>query len=53
VEALFVGRRLALSELAPGAERIAAPLKRFDRLLGNGALQALRASRYRARSKFS
>jgi hypothetical protein len=45
-----------LPELArpfPGAERIAAPLKRFDRLLGNGALQALRASRYRVRSKFS
>lgn len=51
VEALLVGRRLTLTELArhfPSAERIAAPLKRFDRLLGNAAVQALRASCYQA-----
>jgi hypothetical protein len=51
VEALLVGRRLTLTELArhfPGAERIAAPLKRFDRLLGNAAAQALRTSCYQA-----
>jgi hypothetical protein len=51
VEALLVGRRLTLTELArhfPGAERIAAPLKRFDRLLGNRAVQALRTSCYQA-----
>lgn len=51
VEALLAGRRLTLTELArhfPGAERIAAPLKRFDRLLGNHAVQALRASFYQA-----
>lgn len=47
VEALLVGRRLTLTELArhfPGADRIHAPLKRFDRLLGNRAVQALRTS---------
>lgn len=41
VEALLAGRRLTLTELArhfPGAERIHAPLKRFDRLLGNRAI---------------
>ena len=51
VEALLVGRRLTLMELArhfPGAERIHAPLKRFDRLLGNHAVQALRASCYQS-----
>ena len=51
VEALLAGRRLTLTELArhfPGAERIAAPLKRFDRLLGNHAAQALRAAFYQA-----
>lgn len=51
VEALLVGRRLTLTELArhfPGAERIHAPLKRFDRLLGNRAVQALRTSCYQA-----
>ncbi|WP_156820541.1 hypothetical protein [Thioalkalivibrio thiocyanodenitrificans] len=39
VEALLIDRRLTLMELArhfPGAERIGAPLKRFDRLLDNG-----------------
>ena len=51
VEALLVGRRLTLMELArhfPGADRIYAPLKRFDRLLGNRAVQELRASCYQA-----
>lgn len=51
VEALIAGRRLTLMELArhfPGAERIRGPLKRFDRLLGNRDVQALRASCYQA-----
>jgi hypothetical protein len=51
VEALLVGRRLTLMELArhfPGADRIHAPLKRFDRLIGNHAVQELRASCYQA-----
>lgn len=51
VQALLVGRRLTLTELArhfPGAERIAAPLKRFDRLLGNRAVQAHRTLCYHA-----
>lgn len=50
VEALIRGRRLTLMELArhwPGAERIRAPLKRLDRLLGNRAVQALRTDLYR------
>lgn len=41
VEALLIGRRLTLMELArhfPGAERVQAPPKRFDRLLGSRAL---------------
>jgi hypothetical protein len=49
IEALLVGRRLTLMELArhfPGAERVDAPLKRFDRLLGNRSVQAARASFY-------
>jgi hypothetical protein len=36
VEALLVGRRLTLMDVArswPGAERVRAPLKAFDRLL--------------------
>jgi hypothetical protein len=51
VEALLVGRRLTLMELArhfPGALRIKAPLKRLDRLLGNPALHAVRARFYHA-----
>lgn len=51
VEALLVGRRLTLTELArhfPGASRISAPLKRFDRLLGNRAVQTVRAQCYQA-----
>lgn len=50
VEALLVGRRLTLMELArhfPGAERVNAPLKRFDRLLGNRSVQAVRAAFYK------
>ncbi len=49
VEALLVGRRLTLMELArhfPGAGRIKAPLQRLDRLLGNRRVQALRAHCY-------
>lgn len=51
VEALLTGRRLTLMELArhfPGAERVGAPLKRFDRLLGNRAVQAQRSGFYAA-----
>ena len=43
VSALLAGRRLVLMDLArawPGAERVRAPLKRLDRLLGNPFLQA-------------
>lgn len=49
VEALVRGRRLVLMDLArhwPGAERVRAPLKRLDRLLGNRDVQALRARFY-------
>lgn len=49
VDALLAGRRLTLTELArhwTGAARIAAPLKRVDRLLGNGRLHALRSRFY-------
>lgn len=38
VEALVAGRRLTLMDIArswPGAERVRAPLKAFDRLLSN------------------
>ena len=38
VEALLTGRRLTLMDIArawPGAERVRAPLKAFDRLLSN------------------
>lgn len=41
VAALLIGRRLILMDLArawPGAERVRAPLKRLDRLLGNAHL---------------
>lgn len=49
VEALVRGRRLVLMDLArhwPGAERVRAPLKRLDRLLGNREVQALRGRFY-------
>ena len=45
VEALIRGRRLTLIDVArgwPGAERIRAPLKALDRLLGNRHLHAER-----------
>lgn len=51
VEALLAGRRLTLTDLArhfPGAERIHAPLKRFDRLLSNDAVQVSRTACYQA-----
>lgn len=51
VQALLIGRRLTLMELArhfPGAERVHAPLKRFDRLLGNRDVQVLRSCFYQA-----
>jgi hypothetical protein len=50
VDALVRGRRLTLMELArhwPGAERVRAPLKRLDRLLGNAAVQAARTDFYK------
>ena len=49
VDALSAGRRLTLTDLArswPGAERIAAPLKRVDRLLSNSQLQIEAKSLY-------
>jgi hypothetical protein len=55
IEALAQGRRLTLMELArhwPGAERVRAPLKRLDRLLGNGSVQTLRANFYEAAIKW-
>ncbi len=51
VHALLLGRRLILMELArswPGADRIRAPLKRLDRLLGNRHLASERESIYAA-----
>ncbi|RAP59498.1 transposase [Oleiagrimonas sp. MCCC 1A03011] len=49
VEALIAGRRLTLIDVArswPGAERIRAPLKAFDRLLSNRHLHAEREHVY-------
>ena len=49
VQALIASRRLVLMELArhwPGAERVVAPLKRLDRLLGNRDIQAVRMRFY-------
>jgi hypothetical protein len=51
VRALIAGRRLTLMELArswPGAIRVAAPLKKLDRLLGNRQLAAERDGIYGA-----
>lgn len=51
VDALLSGRRLTLMELArhwPRAVRYRAPLKRIDRWLGNGRVQATRARLYEA-----
>jgi hypothetical protein len=50
VEALTQGRRLTLMDLArswPGVERIRAPLKALDRLLGNRHLHTEREHIYR------
>lgn len=49
VEALLAGRRLTLMDVArswPGAERVRAPLKAFDRLLSNRHLHAEREQVY-------
>lgn len=49
VEALLAGRRLTLMDVArswPGAERVRAPLKVFDRLLSNRHLHAEREQLY-------
>lgn len=49
VEALVAGRRLTLMDVArswPGAERVRAPLKAFDRLLSNRHLHAEREAIY-------
>jgi hypothetical protein len=51
VSALLLGGRLVLMDLAracPGATRVRAPLKRFDRLLSNVHLHRERAKLYRA-----
>lgn len=50
VEALLHGRRLTLMDVArswPGADRVRAPLKAFDRLLSNRHLHAERETVYR------
>lgn len=49
VEALIAGRRLTLMDVArswPGAERVRAPLKAFDRLLSNRHLHSEREQVY-------
>lgn len=49
VQALIRGRRLTLMDLArhwPDAERVLAPLKRLDRLLGNTDVHAMRPCFY-------
>jgi hypothetical protein len=49
VEALLHGRRLTLMDVArswPGAERVRAPLKAFDRLLSNAHLHGEREPLY-------
>ncbi|MHB8913127.1 MAG: IS4 family transposase, partial [Lysobacter sp.] len=49
VEALVAGRRLTLIDVArswPGAERVRAPLKAFDRLLSNRHLHGEREQVY-------
>lgn len=49
VEALITGRRLTLMDVArswPGAERVRAPLKAFDRLLSNLHMHAEREHVY-------
>lgn len=51
VDACLAGRRLVMMELArhwPGAVRVAAPLKRLDRLLGNAHVHTVRCKMYHA-----
>lgn len=55
VEAVIHGRRLTLIDLArswPGAERIRAPLKALDRLLGNRHLHAEREHIYKSMTRW-
>lgn len=55
VRALLIGRRLILMDLArawPGADRVRAPLKRLDRLLGNRHLQQARISIYASMARW-
>jgi hypothetical protein len=55
VEALIQGRRLTLIDVArawPGAERIRAPLKALDRLLGNRHLHAEREHLHEAMARW-
>ncbi len=55
VEAAIAGRRLTLIDLArawPDAQRIRAPLKALDRLLGNGHLHAEREHLYAAMARW-
>ena len=55
VEAVIHGRRLTLIDLArswPGAERVRAPLKALDRLLGNHHLHAEREHIYTAMTRW-
>ena len=55
VEALLQGRRLTLTDVArswPGATRVRAPLKAFDRLLGNRHLHAECADLDRDRARW-
>jgi hypothetical protein len=55
VTALLASRRLILMDLArawPGAERVRAPLKRLDRLLGNGHLAGEREGLYAAMARW-
>lgn len=55
VEAVIHGRRLTLIDLArawPGAERIRAPLKALDRLLGNRHLHAEREHIYQSMTRW-
>jgi len=55
VEAMIQGNRLTLIDLArswPGAERVRAPLKALDRLLGNGHLHVEREHIYQAMTRW-
>src|SRR6185369_3926211 len=55
VQALIQGQRLTLMDLArswPGAERVAAPLKKLDRLLGNSHLHGECESIYAALTRW-